>query len=1032
MTTAIALLAAFSVSAPAGAADVSISSDSKTPVVTSTADGGNPANVTVENNVDLTVPDGAAITLDSNNTVVNEGNVTSNGTSDATGILIDTGASGTITGTVTQSGSISAGGSNDNDNLGSNNTGILVGGNGTFVGSINNGVGEPIGVVGDNSAGIAVRSTMTGDITANNILIAGKNSRGIDISGHLNGNILETGAISLPDESGNAIAIDGEMTGHILNQGTMLTGSAGGYDSKGHLVDATTGGPVLAIGGRLDGGFLNDFYYIDQDNNISQTGDNPDSTYTTGSGSLTGNGGATAILVSPTGNADAFVGAFGTGDDAYGLINEGTVTTDGQIIGLGTSTVSVKGATVGGAFHNAVIDGGIFNRAGGTISASAIDADAAPIDIGAGGIVPWIRNEGILQSDTYQSTGGNGGPGGNAFGIVVREGATVGAISNSGTIQPTAAGSATSAYGIIDYSGSVTSLANSGNITPGIAADSSGDLVAIDLSRNTSGVTFTNSDGAVTGEVRLGDGSDTLNISGGSIVGALSMGGGADTLNLSGTGSIQGGFTSSGSLAISMSGSSLLDATGQDTLHLRSLDLSGDSQLSVTAAGGKTSLDVAGVASFTGNARLVPVFTNIISDEDTVTIVSADSVVVSDPANLITAANLPYFYTVENTTIDSNTISIDLKRKTATELGLSSAPATLYDHSINALNSDTALATAVGNIKTKADFTSAYRQMEPPSHGSAIVTSATTSQDMAFGIIAQRMDAMRDARRTASILPAPRGFWMQEAVTLYDKSETANDPGFDGHTIAFALGVDKALFGFDAIGIGFTQGWSSLDKDLLPGRPLNTTTSQLNAYASWSSGPLFVHAMVAGAYDHYKSERELVIGDFDRTAKARWSGHQWSANLRAGYEWKLGSFMITPSDDISYLKLHQNDYDENGGGGMDLSIDSMSFTSTRNAARLSAAYYGQIDEYSYLKAEVRGGWIRNLKKGGVATTGRFSVDGDDNSFTLETDPLADNTYAAGLSLAYVSGETTLSLSYDYADADALTTHAMSLSWYLKF
>src|SRR5690606_20428431 len=112
-------------------------------------------------------------------------------------------------------------------------------------------------------------------------------------------------------------------------------------------------------------------------------------------------------------------------------------------------------------------------------------------------------------------------------------------------------------------------------------------------------------------------------------------------------------------------------------------------------------------------------------------------------------------------------------------------------------------------------------------------------------------------------------------------------------------------------------------------------------------------------------------------------------------------------------------------------IDSSSFSTMRNAARMDLAYYSKIDDEAYFKAQLKGGWIHTLNADGIETTGHFTAAPDD-SFTLVTDPMNKDTLAAGLSFAYVSGNSTISLSYDYGRSDKLTSHAASAIWYMRF
>lgn len=1015
------------------AQEVTISDDRDSAFSTSTIDNGAAADVSIEDGVTVSVGSGTAATLDSSNSITNEGTITSKATSDATGLHIATGSAGqTITGGLTQNGTINAGALDKDDNPGSGNTAILIDGDGTFVGDIVSDNSASVTAVGTESYGFSLRSSMQGDVTLRSVGAAGDRSTAISVSGTLDGDLSTTGPVSATGSEGTALSVDGLVTGGITNSGSMTTGTARSVDRKGNIIDAVPGIATVQIGGQVEGGLLNDLHYVDGDGNITQTADDPDATYTTVTGSIAATGGAPAVKVSPTGNGDANVGAYDS--SGFGIINEGKISANGQNPGTATSTILIEGATVNGTTHDAVITGGILNRSTGSITAAAVDADAVAIEVGAGGQVPAITNAGSIEATIGVATDQNGnliGPGGDAYGILVDEGASVSSVTNNGKITATANGEDTSAYGIVDRAGGLTSITNSGVITPTIADGGTGRTIAIDLSANTSGASVVNS-GTITGDILYGGGSDRLGITGGAVTGAVDFGAGANSMTLSGKGAFTGTMAATGGTAsLDMKGSSTFRLTGSNTLELSSLTVADGAKLYVPAAIGRTSVSVSGNAVFSGSKSLVPVFTNIIEDQGDVTLVSAGALTVADPGNLIAITDLPYFYTIEGQFVTATSAGLTLKRKTAADLGLSDNEATLYEHSIAALNSDEALATAVGNITSAEGFNDAYRQMQPAGYGSAVAAAALRHDDLAFGMIANRLDAMRDTLKLADARINRTGFWAQEAAVFYDKTETVNDPGFDGHTISFALGYDKEMLGLDTMGIALTQGWSTLDKDLANGRPLSVSQTQVDIYGAWSSGPFFIHGLAAAAYNGYKSERELVIGEFERTSSAHWHGTQFSGNLRAGYEIPLGAFLLTPSNSVSYLKLKQNSYEETGGGGMDLAVSSSSFSSLRNSARLALAYYSKLEDDSYFKAQLNTGWIHSLHMDGLETTGHFTADPDD-SFTLVTDPMDKDTLAAGLSLAYVSGSSTLSVSYDYGHSDTLSSHAASITWYMRF
>src|SRR5215469_2786329 len=86
----------------AHAQSLTISSDTSTPVATATAVSGGPGDITISSGATFTIKDTTpAITVNSNNNVVNNGTITSNNINNATGILIQGPYSGTVVNTGT-------------------------------------------------------------------------------------------------------------------------------------------------------------------------------------------------------------------------------------------------------------------------------------------------------------------------------------------------------------------------------------------------------------------------------------------------------------------------------------------------------------------------------------------------------------------------------------------------------------------------------------------------------------------------------------------------------------------------------------------------------------------------------------------------------------------------------------------------------------------------------------------------------------------------------------------------------------------
>lgn len=278
-----------------------------------------------------------------------------------------------------------------------------------------------------------------------------------------------------------------------------------------------------------------------------------------GTASISVSGGAPALLIGSDTRAIA-LGAVGTGDNAYGLVARGAVTAAGVYDGVEATAIQLGGNTG----QTTTLTNGA--RLATALSASAYEANATGVNIKAGASVPTLFNQGSITAFTVSEGAFD------ARGVAIQSGASATTFRNDGALSVSVGGEKGNAYGVIDYSGGLTNIQNNGKIiTNVVATDDAQDLddtdllpgnevvtgkaVAIDVTRNTSGVTLVQNgrndgdDGAdgvadadsdadgvddgdepsIVGAVRFGSGADTFRVMNGSVIGDIAFGAGADT-----------------------------------------------------------------------------------------------------------------------------------------------------------------------------------------------------------------------------------------------------------------------------------------------------------------------------------------------------------------------------------------------------------------------------------------------------------------------------------------------------------------------
>ena len=503
-----------------------ISSSTSTPVATATATNSAPDDVDIASGGSIgATAAGAAVTLNSNNKVTNEGSIGFTGVDNATGILIQ----GGFTGSVASSGSITVTDSytptSDNNTglqelpyaQGVNRAGIMVAGPGVFTGSITN--SGTITVHGANSFGVDIAAAITGDYQSvvvtpasgstttgvaygSIVVVGGEPASGstaatppaigfnIASTGSVGGNVTLSG-VSATGYGAQAVSINGNVAG-ALNIGGFVTST--GYRSTTRSTYPTIatqytaqemeqGGSAVSIGASIAGGVIISAPPLDAITNASTSSDLVNGLSVPqiqqGNGSIAVYGSAPALAIGSGANnlTIGLVGSNNTvfgeaGSGAYGLVNQGSISANGVYDTVNypnlPGPVSATAVQLGGyAGFNATVQGGFYNT--GVIQAQAYQASATGIHVMTGGATPLILNDGVISATSLQeSTATSGIPQPGIYGILIDPGATVNAVVNNSAITANITG--TAGIGgvvgaIVDKSGTLATVVNTGSIS---------------------------------------------------------------------------------------------------------------------------------------------------------------------------------------------------------------------------------------------------------------------------------------------------------------------------------------------------------------------------------------------------------------------------------------------------------------------------------------------------------------------------------------------------------------------------------------
>ena len=1027
----------------AAMAETSVSNARTTPIATSTATGSaaDDIKVTSDGSIKPTAA-GAIVTIDSNNKVTNAGTLSTNGVNDSVGVLIIGGKTGGLTNSATISllEDYTATDSDSDGDLdgpfaqGSNRIGVRVTNAGTFTGDIINESAGVISVEGNNSAGILIEGPVVGNVTnLGSISVTGDNARGVRIAAPVTGKVTMGGSINVQGSGAIAQAIDANINGALVLQGaTSATGYR--YTSRPGTLDALNkldsddllqGGPAVRVAGDVTGGVL-----LQGANYSTKVGTDGNTTVTTTTSSTTGTssisvfGSAPALQIGST-TQDVTLGAVGAGDNAFGLVAKGSISAAGVYNG-----VSATGVAIGaGGGRTTTLTGGLRND--GQIAATSYEADSTGVVLNSGAVANQILNRGTIVASSSSFAGS--GVTASARGLVLGAGSTTSSLTNTGTISASRTGETGDAVAVLDQAGALKTITNTGSIRAAIAAPAykadgttasvtaAGKAIALDLRANNSGVTYTqsgpasftstttfpstdtvtNSDSTTTttapstiGDVLFGGGADTLNLWSGSLVGAMSFGAGQDRLSIDGGAVALGNLTDSdGRLDIAVANGSL-GILNNDTINVTSLNVGASGKLLFSAdpaAGTNTKLVVSGPTTIASGAELGIRLANLVKEPTSFTVIQGSNISVGTFGNGLLAQS-PYLY-VATSRADANNVYIDVRRRSAAEIGFNKAETSAYDAVFSALGANSTLASNFLNQSTRDGFRDLYDQMLPD-QGEGMFAALQS--------VNQQVSAATMFRPDPGDRYGPDSLWVQE-ITSLTRRDTDQTLGSDTQAFGFVAGYEA--MGDAGGALGLTLAYVSVEEhDTVAKVGEQTTASFVQTGAYWrrSMGGLRLNAGGGVGYGFFTGDRRFIapdtngdgVADLLLKNSADWNGLTANAYAGAAYEQKFGRFFARPEARLDYVWLREGKRAETGGGeGFDLTVDKR--TSSNLSGELGVVFGADFGKNVWWRPEVRVGYRQTLAGSVGDTVARFQ---GGNPFTLAALNDKDGAVTAGFAL----------------------------------
>ncbi|WP_417483443.1 autotransporter outer membrane beta-barrel domain-containing protein [Maricaulis sp.] len=1041
-------LVTLSVAAPAAFADREVTTTVTDPIATSTAgDGGVADNVVISSTgrVTLTTVTDPALTLDSDNSVTNNGNITVT-TDDDGGIGVH--VLGGNTGSFTNSGSIQVlsetlptdedgDGDLDGDTAtGGSRVAVLVDGAAVFTGDILFTSSSSIVVRGNDSAGIRILTNLDGNFSNTGALtIIGDDSVGIDVQDDISGDVVIGGSVTATGEDSIGVSLNGDIGGRLLVSGAV---SSNGYRFSGVLTDDlieefdltldpeddNISGSAIVISGNVAQGLLVNGPIADNEDTAVN-----ESTVTAATVSSRGSAPAMHIVANTHDIVLGEVVIPAIPDDpdttdvdesepqqllGYSFVNRGGIGSTGDLDGVDTTGLRIDGT---GGFTTTLSEGmlNLGSIATTTYGSSDKPAVGTTFAIGEGAIIPVLNNSGALRATSV-------GIGGTARALVIEAGGYMPSLINHGDLASISTGGG-SVIAVRDLSGTLTSVANTGTIRAIYGEPEDGvtavpyESVAIDLGMGTANTLVhqylsadAGEDAVVTiiGDILFGSGDDTLLVETGSVTGAISFGAGADNLVINGDAIVSGALSDSdGDLAISVDNGQLtLSATTDTTIREARfgdgsvLRFQVDHETNIAAA-----INATGEVTFEAGSRISSALTNLIGEGATYVVLTADSLVIEEALDLLQDTTAPYLYeaALNFDPNNSNALTLTLQRRTAEQLGMNANQASAYEASYAGWQGNAELGAAIASLTTEGEFFQAYDQLLPE-YASSAIQFALATNDSAVGALANRLDAVRRSPENTG------GLWVQEFGYYADRAGTSFGPGYRGHGLGLAVGFDQPFGPFYAAGINFVGSASEISEVEGFDDPMSAVSGQLGVYAGSQFGEVTVDFYGAAGYDSFEHNRRVLIGSYDVSPTASWSGYHIAGSARIGRDFTAGNYYFRPSASIDYLGLYEGSYTETGGGsGVDLYVDARDSSSFSSTALLTfGARYAGAD--SWWSPHIEAGFRNEFSNGETETEAQFV--GYDDTFTLRSQQMPGTGFIFGFGIAAGSGYSVFSFDYD--------------------
>ena len=249
-------------------------------------------------------------------------------------------------------------------------------------------------------------------------------------------------------------------------------------------------------------------------------------------------------------------------------------------------------------------------------------------------------------------------------------------------------------------------------------------------------------------------------------------------------------------------------------------------------------------------------------------------------------------------------------------------------------------------------------------------------------------------------------------------------PGYNFNAEGFSLGGDYRVADGAAVGVSLAYMRDHASVDQGDGTT-DGNSYRYGVYGTLARNGWYGDAYVGGGWDFFSNERQM--GVLGLSAGSAPQAHELNARLGAGYDARVGRFIVSPFASLTLDRLYIGSYGETGAGPADLNVNANTIKSTKGALGFRFKCGGDKPIKPYLSIAYQ----HEFDSRDQSLTSQFAASA--TSFATQLAQPSQEAVLVGLGLdAQVAKDVTARVSYDGEFRSDYVSHSLNGNVRLKF